>query len=193
MKHNDGLHDFALLVARTALGSSIAAHGAQKLFGWFDGHGLDKTSEIMQSLGFQPGEEYARRAGLAEMTAGVLIATGTGGPIGPALLLGVMGTAVGSVHWKNGYWQTNGGFEMNTMYALLALLLAVEDHGSFSFDHVSGVRKHMRPWMGWLALAGGAAAAALTLSQRTTAPPMETQQQPTSEHGTIERDPTHTL
>jgi putative oxidoreductase len=187
MKHNDGMHDLALLVARTALGSSIAAHGAQKLFGWFGGPGMDSASQMMQSLGFQPGDRYARLASLSEIGAGALIATGTGGPLGPALLLGVMGTAAGSVHVKNGYWQSNGGYELNAMYALLALLLAVEDHGRFSFDHASGVRRHMRPWMGWLALAAGAAGAAMTLSRRTASPQMETQQQPAaSEQGTIE-------
>lgn len=194
MKHNDRMHDLALLLARTALGSSIAAHGAQKLLGWFGGPGIDAASQMMQGLGFEPGDRYARLASLSEIGAGVLIATGTGGPIGPALLFGVMGTAVGSVHWKNGYWQRNGGFELNTMYSLLALLLAVEDHGRYSFDHASGMRNQMRPWMGWLALAAGAAGAVTALSQRTSPPVMETQQQPpVSEHGTIESDSARTM
>ena len=183
------MRDLALLLTRAALGGSIAAHGAQKLFGWFGGPGIDAASQMMHGLGFQPGDRYARLASLSEIGAGVLIATGTGGPIGPALLLGVMGTAVGSVHWKNGYWQKDGGFELNTMYALLALLLAVEDHGSLSFDHISGVRRHMRPWMGWLALAAGAGGAAMALSKRTLPPKMETQQQAASEQGTIEPSP----
>lgn len=187
MKHDDGMHDLALLLARSVLGGSIAAHGAQKLFGWFDGPGIDGAAQMMQSLGFQPGDRYARLASLSEIGAGVLIAAGAGGPIGPAMLLGVMGTAVGSVHLKNGYWNQNKGYELNTMYALLALLLAIEDHGRFSVDHRTGIRKHMRPAVGWLALAAGAAGAAFALSRRTPPPSLQPQKHPSgSEQGTIE-------
>ena len=190
MKHNDGMHDLALLVARAVLGGSIAAHGTQKLFGWFGGPGIEGASQMMQHLGFQPGERYARLASLSEIGAGALIASGTGGPIGPALLLGVMATAAGSVHVKNGYWNQNRGYELNVMYALLALLLAVEDHGSASIDAASGFRERTRSWHGWLALAAGAAGAAYVLSHRTQQPQMSEQQSPpSSEHGSVE--PSH--
>src|SRR5215469_1201359 len=123
MKHESGLHDAALLLARGVLGASIAAHGAQKLFGWFGGPGPDNAAKMFGSLGFQPPDQMARVASLTEIASGVLIASGAGGPIGPMLLVSVMAAAVGSVHLKNGYWNTNQGFELNTMYALLALLL----------------------------------------------------------------------
>lgn len=165
------MHDAALLLARGVLGASIAAHGAQKLFGWFGGPGPENAGKMMGSLGFQPGDKMARMASITEIAAGALLATGAGGPIGPMLLVSVMGVAVGSVHLKNGYWNQNQGFEMNTMYALLALLLAVEDHGRFSLDEAVGVRRKMHPGFGWLALAGGIGAAAYMLSRRETQPP----------------------
>jgi hypothetical protein len=84
------------------------------------------------------------------------------------LLISVMATAVGSVHFKNGYWNSNQGFELNTMYALLALLLAVEDHGHFSLDEAVGIRPRMHPGFGWLAIAGGIGAGAYILSRRQT-------------------------
>lgn len=186
MKHDDGMHDLALLLARSVLGASIAAHGAQKLFGWFEGPGLGGTAQMMQHLGFTPGDRFARLASLTEVGAGALIATGTGGPIGPALLLGVMGTAVGSVHLKNGYWNQNQGFELNTMYGLLALLLAVEDHGRLSVDAATGLRGKMKPIVGWLALAAAGAGAAYVLSRRAP----QGQPATTSEHGTIDA-PSH--
>jgi putative oxidoreductase len=187
---DDGMHDLALLAARTVVGTSIAAHGAQKLLGWFGGPGIEGESQVMQSLGFTPGEQYARAAALAEIGAGALIVTGAGGPIGPALLLSVMVTATGSVHWKNGWFNQAQGFELNATYALLALLLAVEDHGALSLDQASGLRKQHRPLFGWLALAAGAGAAAYMLSRRTVPAQMETQAEPpaarSSEHGTVE-------
>ena len=42
--------DEGLLVARVALGLLMAAHGAQKLFGWFGGYGLDGTGGFFESL-----------------------------------------------------------------------------------------------------------------------------------------------
>ncbi len=166
MKHEHVTHDAALLLARAVVGASIAAHGAQKLFGWFGGPGPQGAGQMFGSLGFQPGDRVARLASLTEIASGLLIATGAGGPIGPMLLTSVMGTAVGSVHLKNGYWNSNQGFEMNTMYALIALLLAVEDHGHFSLDEAVGIRNKMHPALGWLALAGGIGAAVFMLSRR---------------------------
>jgi putative oxidoreductase len=181
MKHEDGMHDLALLVTRAILGGSIAGHGSQKLFGWFGGPGINGASQMMHHLGFQPGDRFARLASLTEIGAGVLIATGTGGPLGPAMLLATMTVAAGSVHAKNGYWNQNQGYELNVMYALLAVLLSVEDHGALSIDEAIGVREHTRPLYGWLALAAGAAGAAYVLSRRT--PPqaqMSAQQQPSA-------------
>ena len=44
-----------LLVARLVLGLLMAAHGSQKLFGWFGGYGLHATGEFMVQLGFPAG------------------------------------------------------------------------------------------------------------------------------------------
>ncbi len=169
MKQDDSLRDAALLVGRTILGASIAAHGAQKLFGWFGGPGPKGTQAMMAQLGFEP-EFHATAASLAEIGAGVLIATGALGPVGPALLASVMTTAVGSVHLKNGYWNTNQGFEMNTMYALLALLLATGGFGRASFDHAVRLPGRGNSMLGVLAFAGGVAGGLLVLSQRQPAP-----------------------
>lgn len=166
MKHEDGMHDAALLLARGVLGASIAAHGAQKLFGWFGGSGPENASKMFGTLGFQPADTMARVASLTEIASGLLIASGTGGPLGPMMLISVMTVATGSVHFKNGYFQSDQGFELNTMYAVIALLLAVEDHGRFSIDEVTGIREKMNPAIGWLALAGGVGAAAVILSRR---------------------------
>jgi putative oxidoreductase len=91
-----------VLVGRLVVGLLMAAHGAQKLFGWFGGYGLEATGEFFRSIGFQPGRTFATLAGAAELGSGLLIALGLLGPIGPAVLLAVMIVAGISVHWRGG-------------------------------------------------------------------------------------------
>src|SRR5687768_2697139 len=79
-----------LLALRVVVGLSMAAHGSQKLFGWFGGHGLAGTGGFFEMLGFKPGRTFAFMAGATEILSGLLIATGFLGPIGPALMLSVM-------------------------------------------------------------------------------------------------------
>jgi putative oxidoreductase len=186
MRQERSSRDAALLVARGVLGGSIAAHGAQKLFGWFGGPGIDGATQMFSSLGFRPADSMARAASLAELLSGALIATGAGGPVGPAMLTGVMAVAAGSVHWKNGYFATNKGFELNTLYAVCALLLAVEDHGRFSVDEATGLREYVRPSLGWLALAGGIGAAAAILWKREQEPAPDAQAPSQTEKVTLD-------
>ena len=92
------LLDVGLLLVRLVFGLAFAAHGAQKLFGWFGGYGLAGTGGFMESLGFRPGKTFATAAGLSEFSGGLLLALGFLGPIGPALVLSVMVVAVITVH-----------------------------------------------------------------------------------------------
>src|SRR2546430_10668609 len=87
-----------LLVARVVTGLVMAAHGAQKLFGWFGGYGLNKTGEFFVHLGFQQGRAFAAAASLTEIGSGLLVAIGFLGPIGPALMISVMIVAMITVH-----------------------------------------------------------------------------------------------
>jgi len=164
--------DGALLAARVALGASIAAHGAQKLFGWFGGPGHGAASQMMESLGFKPGRTYSTLASGTELTSGVLIALGLGGALGPAMLASVMTVAAGSVHVKNGYFATNKGFELNTIYTIAALLLAMQDYGRLSVDHAIGLRKINVPaFVNFGMVAGAVATGLMLLSRREKAQP----------------------
>src|SRR5690349_12161176 len=100
-----------LLAARLVLGPLMAAHGAQKLFGWFGGPGLRATATGMEHLNFRPGLPFALAAGATELAAGVLTALGLLGPVGPALMVSVMLVAAVSAHLRNGLWAQNGGYE----------------------------------------------------------------------------------
>src|SRR6267142_1112185 len=96
--------EIGLLILRLVVGLTVAAHGVQKLFGWFGGYGIAGTGGFFEKLGFRPGRLFATAASAGEVLSGVLIALGLFGPAGPAILLSVMIVAAVSVHWQHGLW-----------------------------------------------------------------------------------------
>jgi putative oxidoreductase len=128
----------ALLLARLVIGLVMAAHGAQKLFGWFGGYGLNKTGEFFVHLGFQPGRAFAAAASVTEITSGLLVATGLLGPVGPALMLSVMIVAAITVHWEHGLFAADNGIEVPLLYATAAIAFALIGYGPFSLDALLG-------------------------------------------------------
>jgi hypothetical protein len=98
------MNDFGLLVSRLVLGGGIAAHGAQKAFGAFEGPGPQGAAAFLESLGFSPGDRYASAASWTELGSGTLMALGLGGPLGPA-------------HAKNGFFAQNNGIELGMVYS----------------------------------------------------------------------------
>jgi putative oxidoreductase len=143
-----------LLAERLVFGFLFAAHGTQKIFGWFRGAGLDNTGGFVEQLGFRPGRAFAAAAGLTELTAGLLIALGFLGPVGPALLLSVMVVAVITVHWGNGLLATSNGSELPLLYAAVAISLAFAGFGRYSLDAALGIADWATPLI-WVVLAGG--------------------------------------
>jgi putative oxidoreductase len=169
-----------LLAARLAVGGGIAAHGSQKAFGWFEGPGPEGAGRFMESLGFKPGTQYAGVASANELSAGVLIALGLGGPIGPALLLSTMIVAQTTVHAKNGFFAGKNGIELGVLYAGAAVTFASSGYGDLSLDHLLGIDKTLRhPVITTLGLAAGIAGAFAVLAQRDMSPPPGTLATPT--------------
>lgn len=101
--------DLGLLIVRLVIGITLAAHGSQKLLGWFGGGGIAGTGPFFEQLGFRPGRLHAALAGIAETGGGLLLAAGLLTPLAAAAILGVMVVAVGSVHGKKGFFLQNGG------------------------------------------------------------------------------------
>jgi putative oxidoreductase len=124
----------ALLIIRLVLGFTMMAHGAQKLFGWFGGYGPKGTGGWMESLGIKPGVLMAVLAGLAEFGGGLLVAAGLFTPIGAALLIVTMIVAIASVHAKNGFWSTAGGYEYNLLLIAVSVGLMLSGAGAYSLD-----------------------------------------------------------
>jgi putative oxidoreductase len=158
-----------LLVIRVVLGGTIAAHGAQKLFGWFDGPGLAGTGGWLQSMGFKPARLHAAVVGLAEFGGGALLALGLLTPLGAAAVAGVMFVAIATVHWSNGFFNTGGGYEFNLLIAATAIALALTGPGDISLDHVIGWVLAGPAW-GLGALGVSAAAAGSVLAMRRPQP-----------------------
>jgi putative oxidoreductase len=126
--------DAGLLIARMVVGLVMAAHGAQKAFGWFGGYGLNGTAGFMESLGFRPGRFFAATAAGTEIAGGVLLALGLFGPLGPALIVSVMIVAIATVHWTHGLFAQNNGFELPLVYAVTAGAIALIGNGAYSVD-----------------------------------------------------------
>lgn len=144
-----------LLVARVVLGLLMAAHGSQKLFGWFGGHGLAATGGMFESLGFRPGKMFATVAAATEFTSGILVVLGLLGPIGPALMISVMIVAAASVHLRNGLFAASNGIEVPLLYATGAAALALTGPGAYSLDAALGLGNLSSPVVVGIALAVG--------------------------------------
>ena len=161
--------DLGLLLLRLAVGLTLAAHGSQKLFGWFGGGGIDGTGRGLEQLGFVPGRRAALMAGHAEMGGGVLLALGAATPLAAAILLGVMVVAIFSVHVKQGFFVMNGGIEYPMVLALAALSVAITGPGRLSVDALLGLNLAGPVW-GGVALVVGLAASGIQLASRRRAP-----------------------
>jgi putative oxidoreductase len=155
-----------LLVFRLVIGLSMAAHGSQKLFGWFGGHGLAGTGGFFEMIGFRPGRAFALAAGTTELVSGLLVALGFLGPIGPALMLSVMIVAAVTVHWKNGFFAQSNGIELTLLFGVAAVALAFTGFGVFSLDAITGLDTLFTPAAAVAALLLGVIGAIGNLSLR---------------------------
>ncbi|MBQ0849489.1 DoxX family protein [Streptomyces sp. NPDC057620] len=156
--------DLGLLLLRLGTGGVLAAHGAQKLFGWFGGGGLSGTGEFMESVGYAPGRASAAAAGLAETGGGTLLALGLATPAAGAAAAGAMAGAA-ALHAPNGFFAQSGGYEHAASLGLTAAGLAVAGPGRISLDHALGHTVD-RNWMVPVALAVTTAAAVAVIGAR---------------------------
>jgi putative oxidoreductase len=125
---------------RVGVGVIFAAHGAQKLFGWFGGYGLEGTAGWMSSIGLEPGLLMAILAGSAEFFGGLLLILGL--LVRPsALMLAItMVVAIITVHLQNGLFMANNGYEFGLALLVACVALALRGAGSFSADRLLQVK-----------------------------------------------------
>ncbi|MBG0855826.1 DoxX family protein [Streptomyces spinoverrucosus] len=156
--------DLGLLLLRLGTGGVLAAHGAQKLFGWFGGAGIEGTGQFMESVGYRPGTLSATASGLAEWGGGTLLALGLATPAAGAAAAGGMAGAA-AVHAPSGFFNQEGGLEHPATLGLTAAALAVIGPGRLSLDHLLRDRLN-RGWMVPAALGAAAAGTAVVVGLR---------------------------
>ncbi|MDE3839168.1 oxidoreductase [Bacillus methanolicus] len=128
--------NLGVLIIRLVIGLTFMGHGAQKLFGWFGGHGLKGTGGFFESIGIKPGYQMALLAGLAEFLGGALFALGLFTPLAAALIAGTMLVAIVKVHGSNGFWAAQNGYEFNLVLLAAAIGVALIGAGSYSIDAI---------------------------------------------------------
>ena len=160
-----------LLLLRAVLGLTLAAHGAQKLFGSFGGPGLKGAAVGMEQLGFSPGRRNALAAGLIEFGGGLLLVVGAATPLAAAASFSVMIVAGVSAHLKGGFFLQNHGYEYTLVLGLAALSLAFTGPGPLSLDVLFGV-DFAGASLGVAALIAGIAGAAVQLATRHVPAPV---------------------
>ncbi len=160
--------DIGILLMRVLFGAAIAAHGAQKLFGWFGGSGLKATGGFFETIGFRPGAMFAAAASLNELVGGLLLVLGLFTPVGATAVLAAMLVAMVSVHLKNGFFATNNGIELPFLFAAAALGIAFNGGGAISLDALLGLKFLAQPYVvgGLLVLAVIGSAVTLAMRRR---------------------------
>ncbi|MFF4318873.1 DoxX family protein [Streptomyces sp. NPDC001568] len=156
-------YDAGLLLLRVVLGLTVAAHGTQKLFGWFGGGGIEGTGQFFTSVGYPAGDAMAVIAGLTETLGGLGLAAGLLTPLAGAAVTGTMINAL-AVHGTGSFFAPEG-MEYELLLAVAAAALTLTGPGRLAADRalpVAALRSHGLK-QGALALALGIVLAAVTL------------------------------
>ncbi|MEH6557309.1 MAG: DoxX family protein [Oceanicoccus sp.] len=128
------------LPLRIGAGVIFAAHGAQKLFGWFGGYGLEGTGAWMASIGIEPGVLMAALAGSAELFGGLFLIVGLLVRPAAVVLAITMIVAIATVHLQHGLFISNNGYEFGLALLVISVGLVFRGAGSISVDHVLHVQ-----------------------------------------------------
>lgn len=127
---------YAALVLRVPAGIILAAHGSQKLFGWFGGYGLEGTGQWMASIGLEPGYLMALLSGSAEFFGGLALILGLLTRPAAAVTAFTMLVAIFSVHIDKGLFMSNGGYEFGLSLLAITTALAIQGAGKLSLDNL---------------------------------------------------------
>ena len=159
-----------LLILRVGLGLTIAAHGSQKLFGWYGGSRIAGFSASLGRMRLKPAVFWAWIAALSEFGGGLLVVLGLLSPFGCFAVMAAMSMAIWLVHRPKGFWNTKGGIEFPLMIWVGALALSVTGPGAISLDSILGL--HLPEPAAWIAgliglvLGVGAALGSRNLAER---------------------------
>ncbi|HEX6817803.1 MAG TPA: DoxX family protein [Ktedonobacterales bacterium] len=166
------LINWALLILRVVVGLTLAAHGAQKLFGWFGGPGFARLMQGQQAQGFRPAWIWSPLVVLGELGGGLSLAFGFLTPLGAAGVVGAMTMAILKVHWKNGFFNGNRGIEFPLQLLAAAAAVGLAGPGAYSLDALLNLHLPQAQLFGALALAAVIVdIIGLLISRSAAAPP----------------------
>ncbi len=131
--------DLSLLILQLGVGLTFAAHGAQKVFGWWGGPGLANWEGAMQRMGFRPARLFAVVSAGVELVGGLLLAAGFLTPFVAAVLLAQTVVIIGQVHWANGFFSTKSGFEFPLLLGVGAAAIGLGGPSAVSVDAALGL------------------------------------------------------
>jgi putative oxidoreductase len=131
--------DVGLLVLRMTVGLIFLAHGAQKAFGWWKGPGMAGWSATLARMGYRPAHAFAGVAAAIELGGGLLLAAGLLTPLAAGAIVAQTVVIIGRVHWRNGFFNTAGGFEYPLLLGLGAVVIAIAGPGAIAVDQLIGV------------------------------------------------------
>lgn len=166
----------AMLTLRLVIGGILFAHGAQKVFGWWGGPGMQGWSGAMTRMRIRPAAPWAWISALAELLGGLGLALGFLDPLPSFAIAGSMLIAIYLVHLPKGFFNAKGGFEFNLSLLAAVAAIALAGPGAISLDALLGIRLPEPITlivMTILTLAG----VAMALLTRSPAPAVETKTQ----------------
>jgi putative oxidoreductase len=126
------------LILRLTLAVVFFPHGAQKVFGWFGGHGFKNTLQVFTSSGIPTG--FALLAIAAEFLGSLGLAVGFLTRVAAFGIACVMLMAIATVHWPHGFFmnwsdtQQGEGFEYHLLALGLAIAVMILGGGAWSMD-----------------------------------------------------------
>src|SRR5882672_3213587 len=133
--------DFALTIARLALGILFFIHGAQLMLGWFGGYGLSGSMKFFtQDLGIPA--PFAFLAICAEFFGGLMLILGVLGRVAALTIICTLAVAVAKVHWQFGLFmnwfgtQKGEGFEYHLLAIAIGVVIVLRGSGAFSLDRL---------------------------------------------------------
>jgi putative oxidoreductase len=156
--------DLGLLILRLVVGLTMAAHGAQKAFGWWKGSGPAGWYEVMVRMGFRPAKAWGLASIGAELVGGLLFALGLFTPLAAMALVGQSTVIIFKAHWARGFWGRDGGYEFPLSLAAGVVAILGTGAGALSLDSALGLSYGVELRWGLLALGllGGLLAIAVT-------------------------------
>ena len=157
-----GANDLSLFILQLAIGLTFAAHGAQKVFGWWGGPGLANWEGAMAHMGFRPARLFGITSALVELVGGLLLAAGFLTPLVAAILVAQTVVIIGKVHLAHGFFNSKSGIEFPLVLGVGAAAVGLAGPGAISVDAALGLT--VDPTVKVLLLVAGIVVGLLTLA-----------------------------